>query len=98
MNQYSIKNSICLRVSCGVLLYTLVTHKYPLELELSLTNPQECLYRRNYFKHLNMNRFVKFTNKLNYSEEIIDFINHMLVFKDDKRLDVNELLNHKWIK
>ena len=71
--------------SLGVTLYHLAFHKYPYELNFDDSNNMEIIKEND-----NINRC--------YSPYFIDFITKLLERDINKRMDINEAMNHYWIK
>lgn len=80
----------------GIILYNLVTKKFPYETQS--INSHTNMYKRNEFKHPNIQEAHNSARRLNYSPKVVDLIKSMLKFKDDKRVDVNEILDSDWLK
>jgi len=78
--------------SFGVLLYYLAFGSYP----YGLTSDDSRDYDKIYYKI--QNEKLKFNKKLCYSSYFLDFLGKLLEKDINKRININEALNHYWIK
>ena len=78
--------------SFGVLLYHLAFGSYP----YGLTSDDSKDYDKIYYKI--QNEKLEFNKKLSYSSYFIEFLSRLLEKDINKRININEALNHYWIK
>ena len=92
---YSKKSDIW---SLGIVIYNIVTKKFPYNYNISSVNSNSNMYKRNEFKHLNLKIMKNIVKKNNYNQELVKLIVSMLNFKDDKRPTIENILNSQWLK
>ena len=78
--------------SFGVLLYNLAFGSYP----YGLTSADSKDYDKIYYKI--QNEKLEFNKNLSYSSCFIDFLTRLLEKDINKRMNINEAINHYWIK
>ena len=78
--------------SFGALLYHLAFGSYP----YGLTSDDSKDYDKIYYKI--QNEKLEFNKKLSYSSYFIEFLSRLLEKDINKRININEALNHYWIK
>ena len=78
--------------SLGILLYVIITNKFPYNMSLHITDSYSNLYRRNEFKHPDMNLLKKMIKKNKYDNKLYDILSCMIEFNVDKRYDVIQLI------
>lgn len=94
LNIYSKKSDVW---QIGVILYYMILRKFPYKNDIILLNSSRNLYRKNIFKHINLNHLKKsLCNK--YSEELIDLLKKMLIFNESNRISIDEILDSDWLK
>ena len=76
----------------GVILYVLITKKFPNGSELTVVNSYNNLRRRNIFKHIDFTYLTEIVEKYNYDKQFIETIKRMLLFEDTKRISVDEII------
>lgn len=79
--------------SLGILIYVMITNKFPYNISLCVTNSHSNLYRRNEFKHPNMQLLKKEIKEKSYNNKLYCVLNHMIEFNVDKRFTVKSLLD-----
>jgi len=77
--------------SLGVVLYNLAFGTYPYDYESKEFNNKEEIYNNI------MNSEIEFDN-YSYSSHFIDFLKKLLEKDINKRIDINQALNHYWVK
>ena len=77
--------------SLGVVLYNLAFGSFPFDYECEDFNNKEKKYNKI------MNTEIKFDNHP-YSSHFIDFLKKLLEKDINKRIDINQALNHYWVK
>ena len=77
--------------SLGVTLYFLAFGKYPFELSLDDVKDYNTIYKK-------IMKGIKIENSNYYSKYFIDFLTKLLEIDINKRININEALNHYWIK
>jgi serine/threonine-protein kinase CHEK2 len=88
---YSKKSDIW---NLGILLYYLIVEKFPYgDDHVTIYNSYEHLYRRNKFKHLDMDKLLNTIEQKNLSYSLYDLISKLLVFKDTDRFTIDDILN-----
>ena len=80
--------------SVGVVVYQMLTGKLPFEKNDDEENTNELLYQRIKKEEYNKERL----QKIDCSEDVIDFIDKALKKDVKSRMTVEEALNHPWIK
>ena len=79
--------------SLGVILFYLAFGAYPYNLEINDSDNYDKIYNKI------ENNKLKFHNEDNfYSKYFIDFLNQLLEKDINKRININQALNHYWIK
>jgi serine/threonine protein kinase len=79
--------------SLGVILYHLAFYSYPYDLNSEDANDYDRILRKI------QNNTLSFNNEDNcFSTHFIDFVSKLLQKDIDKRMDINEAMNHYWIK
>ena len=82
----------------GIILYILITQKFPYNNDMPIVNSHDNMYRRNEFKHPNIAEVERKVKQYNYNKNIVTLIKLMLKFEDDKRIDVEDILKFQWLK
>jgi serine/threonine protein kinase len=77
--------------SLGVVLYNLAFGAFPFNYECEDFNNKEEIYNKI------MNSEIEFDNSL-YSSHFIDFLKKLLEKDINKRIDINQALNHYWVR
>ena len=80
--------------SMGIILYVLITKRFPNNVDLVIINSHSNLYRRNCFKHLNFRKLKKIIKQYGYNFKFYKLLELMLSFEDDKRINVDDILNY----
>ncbi|QKF93680.1 serine/threonine-protein kinase [Fadolivirus algeromassiliense] len=81
----------------GIVLYILITKKFPHEHEITLVNSFSNLCRQNIFKHIDLNIVKTFIFKNKYSDDLFYLVENLLMFDESKRYSINDILNFPWI-
>ena len=85
----AVKNDI---FSLGVLLFVITIGEFP------FTNASFSDEKYKYIVKKNYERFWDFFNIIEISEEFKDLINNLINLNPSQRLDIEQILNHPWIK
>jgi len=80
--------------SMGIILYVLITKKFPNNTDLVIINSHSNLSRRNCFKHLNFHKLKKIIKRNGYNYKFYTLLEKMLSFEDSKRITVDEIINY----
>jgi len=76
----------------GIIFYIIITEKYPYNESLSFEKSNSNLYRRNQFKHIDMNLLKIKINQEGYNIGLYPMICGMLKFNDEERPNIDEIL------
>lgn len=79
--------------SLGIILYFMITKKFPFNYEQTIDNSYNNLYRRNHFKYPDIVYLNEKIKQKNFSDKIPNLISKMLEFEDNKRITIDELIN-----
>lgn len=77
--------------SFGIIMFILVTNKYPYGEKLSVINSYSNLYRRNEFKHINYDDLKDAINKNNISLDFFEILKSMLAFNEGDRYSCDDI-------
>ena len=77
--------------SFGIIMFILVTNKYPYGEKLSVINSYSNLYRRNEFKHINYDDLKDAIYKNNISLDFYEVLKNMLMFNESDRFDTKKI-------
>lgn len=91
---YSKKSDIW---SLGIILYVLVTNKFPTDIELTINKSYSNLCRRNEFKHIDINYLADIINTKKYDINLLYLLEQLLKFDDSERITIEEMLQSKWL-
>lgn len=91
---YSKKSDIW---ALGIILYALITTKFPYHTGSQLENTHSNLCRRNKFKHPDFGEIDDQINNLELDERMGELLRGMLRFRDYERVNVGKLLDYNWI-
>lgn len=82
----------------GIILYILITNKFPHENEITLVNSFSNLCRQNIFKHINLDTPKKIIIKKGFDESLFVLLDKMLSFSDTNRYNIADICNSNWMK
>ena len=78
--------------SLGVLLFVITVGSFPFQRASSSDEKYRYIIRRNF------RRFWEFFNYIKISDEFKDLINNMICINPEQRLDLDQILEHPWVK
>ncbi len=84
--------------SLGIILYLLVTNKFPYKMENSSMNSYNNMYRYNKFKHPDIDEIRETIINKQFNLLLLDLVQKMLIFEDFKRASVEEILESQWLE
>jgi len=82
----------------GVLLYIMITRKFPHDNEISLVNSYSNLCRQNVFKHIDLNIPKEVIIKKNFDLSLYNLLEKMLSFDEKNRWEVSDIMDSEWMK
>lgn len=82
----------------GVLLYIMITRKFPHDNEISLVNSHSNLCRQNVFKHINLDTPYDIIKRKNFDLSLYSLLEKMLNFNEKYRYNLNQIKNSEWLK
>lgn len=77
----------------GIILYVLITNKFPFDDTIEIVNSNSNLCRQNIFKHIDYVMLKKIIHEKKYNPLFYDLLYKMLSFDDSKRATVYEIIN-----
>lgn len=81
----------------GIILYTLITKKFPYHDEnFPIRHSYENMCRRNKFKHPDILEMKHRVKEFNYNKNVINLVGLMLTFEDYKRICLDDVLKFNW--
>lgn len=81
----------------GIILYILITNKYPHDNTLSQVNSYSNLCRINLFKHINLDISKESIIKKNYNPNLYNLLKKLLEFDEKNRFNINQIKNSSWL-
>jgi len=75
----------------GVILYVLLTKKFPCEMNLISCESKSNMFRINNFRHINYQIILD-----NFDQNTQQLLQGLLFFEDDKRMNIDQVLSYKW--
>lgn len=93
---YSKKSDIW---AIGIVLYILISHKFPHDMEPSIMNPNNNASRRDIFKHIDFDPIIKKTRGALYGDLLLELIQNMLHYRENMRPSASAISKKidKWI-
>lgn len=82
----------------GVILYILITNKFPHNNEITLVNSFSNLCRKNVFKHIDLEIPKEIITKKNFDQSLYTLLENMLNFDEKERYNVEQIKNSDWLK
>ncbi len=82
----------------GVLLYIMITRKFPHDNEISLVNSYSNLCRQNVFKHINLDIPCDIIKKKKFDLSLYNLLEKMLSFDEKDRYSLDQIKNSEWLK
>lgn len=82
----------------GIILYILITQKFPHDCEITLVNSYSNLCRQNIFKHIDLSIAKEIILKNNYDINLFHLLENMLTFDESKRINIDDILKNNYIK
>ena len=92
---YSKKSDIW---SLGIILYFMLTKKFPFSNSPKMIECDNLIIKKNIFKSPNLTSLYLIVNNNQCNQLVVDLILSMLNFYDSKRPSCRKILNHKWLK
>ncbi len=80
----------------GVMMYIMITSKFPYGGTVSLINSYSNLCRKNIFKHIDFAELKNSIMENEYDVSLFDLLSNMLAFDDSKRISIDEILKSDW--
>lgn len=82
----------------GIIIYILISSRYPHESELSAINSYSNLCRINRFKHINLDIIKEIIIKKNYDPRLYSLLSKMLKFDEKDRFTASQIMSSSYLQ